>query len=63
LDPSNLLARSLTARLTASRHFEDSLHDQIADPTQRRLALIHRHADRWSITSIAGYLQTSRPKV
>lgn len=35
----------------------------IADPAERRLAVIRLHSEGWSITSIARYLQTSRPKI
>ncbi len=35
----------------------------IPDPAERRLAVIRLHAEGWSITSIATYLQTSRPTV
>ncbi|MDP9224006.1 MAG: helix-turn-helix domain-containing protein [Actinomycetota bacterium] len=35
----------------------------VADPIQRRLAMIHLHAEGWNIQSIAAYLQTSRPTV
>jgi putative transposase len=44
-----------------SRRFPPSA--DVADPTQRRLAMIHLHADGWNIRSIAAYLQTSRPTV
>src|SRR5436305_4972906 len=33
---------------------------QISDPAERKLAVIRLHADGWSITSIAQYLQCSR---
>ena len=32
----------------------------IGDPAERKLAVIQLHADGWSITSIAEYMQTSR---
>ncbi len=35
----------------------------VADPAERRLAVIRLHAEGWSITSIAAYLQTSRPTI
>src|SRR6266568_1199093 len=37
--------------------------DAIPDPAERKLAVIRLHADGWSITSIAEYLQTSRPTI
>jgi transposase len=36
---------------------------QIADPAERRLAIILLHADGWSVSSIARYLQTTRRRV
>lgn len=36
---------------------------QIADPYQRRKTIVDLHAEGWSITAIAAYLQTSRPRV
>lgn len=36
---------------------------QILDPAERRLAAIRLHAEGWSITSIAEYLDTSRPTI
>ncbi len=36
---------------------------QIPDPAERKLAVIRLHAEGWSITSIAQYLQTSRPTI
>jgi hypothetical protein len=36
---------------------------QIPDPAQRRLAIVHLYFDGWNITSIAGYLQTTRTRV
>jgi putative transposase len=35
----------------------------IPDPAERRLAVIRLHTEGWSITSIAAYLQTSRPTI
>ncbi len=35
----------------------------IADPIERRAAIVRLHAEGWTITSIAGYLQTSRSTV
>jgi putative transposase len=36
---------------------------QIADPAERKLAVIRLHSEGWSVTSIAQYLQTSRVTV
>lgn len=36
---------------------------QIADPYQRRRAIVDLHAEGWSITTISGYLQTPRHRV
>jgi hypothetical protein len=35
----------------------------IPDPAERKLAVIQLHSEGWSITSIAAYLQTSRPTI
>jgi len=37
--------------------------EMIPDPAERRLAVIRLHAEGWSITSIAQYMQTSRPTI
>src|SRR6266567_829419 len=36
---------------------------QIPDPAERKLAVIRLHSEGWSITSIAQYLQVSRPTI
>jgi putative transposase len=36
---------------------------QIADPYQRRKAIVDLHAEGWSVTAISAYLQTSRARV
>lgn len=36
---------------------------QISDPAERKLAVIRLHAEGWSITSIAQYMQVSRPTI
>ncbi|HEY6409304.1 MAG TPA: helix-turn-helix domain-containing protein [Ktedonobacteraceae bacterium] len=36
---------------------------EIADPAERRLAVIRLHAEGWSISSIARYLDVSRPTI
>jgi transposase len=35
----------------------------IADPAERKLAVIRLHSEGWSITSIAQYLETTRPTI
>jgi putative transposase len=47
--------------LPAPRRFPP--YDQIADPTERRLAVVRLHSEGWTIASIAGYLQTTRPTI
>ena len=37
--------------------------EMIPDPAERKLAVIRLHAEGWSITSIAEYMQTSRPTI
>lgn len=37
--------------------------EMIPDPAERRLAVIRLHSEGWSITSMAQYLQTSRPTI
>lgn len=39
------------------------LYHEIPDPVQRRLAIIHLHAEGWNIKTIADYLGTTRPTV
>jgi len=36
---------------------------QIPDPVERKLAVIRLHSEGWSITSIAAYMQTTRPTI
>jgi hypothetical protein len=36
---------------------------QIPDPAERKLAVIRLHSEGWSITSIAAYLDVSRPTI
>jgi putative transposase len=36
---------------------------EIADPVERRLAVVRLYLEGWNITSIAGYLATTRPRV
>ncbi len=50
------LARSLQARRNPPWH-------QIPDPAERKLAVIRLHSEGWSITSIAAYMQTTRPTI
>ncbi len=37
--------------------------EEITDPEERRLAVIHLHAQGWSVSTIARYLDVSRPTV
>ena len=37
--------------------------EMIADPAERRLAVIRLHSEGWSVTSMARYLQTSRQTI
>jgi putative transposase len=38
-------------------------YHQLATGTERRLAVVRLHVEGWSVQSIAGYLETSRPTV
>ena len=38
-------------------------YHQLASGTERRLAIVWLHVEGWSVQSIAGYLETSRPTV
>jgi transposase InsO family protein len=38
-------------------------YHQMDDPAERRLAIIRLHGEGWTVSSIAGYLETSRPTV
>jgi putative transposase len=38
-------------------------YPEMADPLERRGAIVRLHAEGWNIASIAGYLETSRPTV
>jgi len=38
-------------------------YEQIADPVERRVAVVRLHAEGWTITTIAAYLQTSRARI
>jgi putative transposase len=38
-------------------------YEEIADPEERRLAVIHLHAQGWSISTMARYLDVSRSTV
>ena len=48
--------RSLKARRYQPWHL-------VPDPAERKLAVIHLHSEGWSITSIAQYLEVSRPTI
>lgn len=49
------------SRTSTSRRYPH--YAEIGDPAERRLAVIHLHADGWSISSISRYLDVSRPTV
>src|SRR6478609_5113322 len=38
-------------------------YGEIDDPIQRRGAVVRLHTEGWSVSSIASYLQTNRPRV
>lgn len=38
-------------------------YHQFIDPAERRLAIIRLHAEGWTVTSIAKYLETTRPRI
>ena len=38
-------------------------YEEIAEPEERRLAVIRLHAQAWSISTIARYLEVSRPTI
>jgi putative transposase len=40
-----------------------SRYEEMTDPEERRLAVIHLHAQGWSIATIARYLDVSRPTI
>src|SRR5579859_5603122 len=46
---------------SATRRFAP--YHQLPNATERRLAIIRLHVEGWSVQSIAGYLETSRPTV
>jgi len=55
------IAFSATAPSAKTRRYQP--WHQIADPAERKLAVVRLHSEGWSITSIADYLQTSRRTV
>lgn len=55
-----ILATGPKPSITARRF---PLYGQIADPFERRRALIVLHAEGWTVTSIAAYMQTTRTRV
>jgi len=55
-----ILAEGPPASRTTRRYLP---YAEIADPTERRLAVIRLHAEGWSISSISHYLVVSRPTV
>jgi putative transposase len=44
-----------------TRHYPR--YEEIVEPEERRLAVIHLHAQGWSISTIARYLDVSRPTI
>jgi transposase len=63
--PSSHTIRRILAEeplpLSVPRRFPP--YSQIADPTERRLAIVRLHAEGWTVSSIARYLQTNRARV
>ena len=57
------IARTLTQRLAEPVPRRYPPYAAIPDASQRRLAVIRLHAEGWTISAIAGYLQVSRPTV
>jgi hypothetical protein len=55
-----VLASGPPPSITARRY---QTWEKIADPAERRLAVVQLHAAGWSVSSIAEYLETSRPTV
>src|SRR5712691_8967536 len=55
-----VLADGPTPTVTKRRYLP---YAQIADPYQRRRAIVDLHAEGWSITTISAYLQTPRHRV
>lgn len=51
-----------TGRPRRFPRYRDRYRD-IADPVERRLAVMHLYLEGWTITSIAGYLAMPRPNV
>lgn len=49
--------------LPTSRQRRSPPYHAIAEPAERRLAIIRLHAEGWNVQSIAAYLQTSRQTV
>jgi putative transposase len=63
--PSSHTIRRILAEeplpLSVPRRFPP--YSQMADPTERRLAIVQLHAEGWTVSSIARYLQTNRARV
>lgn len=55
-----VLASGLPASRTTRRY---PPYTQIADPVERRRAILHLHSEGWNIKSIAVYLETTRRRV
>ncbi len=55
-----VLASGPPPSITARRY---QTWEKIADPAERRLTVVRLHSEGWSVSSIAEYLDTSRPTV
>jgi DNA-directed RNA polymerase specialized sigma24 family protein len=55
-----VLASGPPPSITARRY---QTWEKMVDPAERRLAVVRLHAEGWSVSSIAEYLDTSRPTV
>jgi putative transposase len=55
------IATSGPPRSLQSRRYQH--WHQIPDPAERKLAVVRLHSEGWSITSIAEYMQASRPTI
>jgi putative transposase len=49
--------------LSPRAHWRYPPYAEIADPFERRRAVVQLHAEGWPVTSIAAYLHTSRARV
>jgi putative transposase len=60
---SHTVKRILAENPPPRTHRRFPPYHAIADPTQRRLAIVRLHLEGWNATSIAAYLETSRQTV